>query len=382
MAVTAKTIPSISVPFTDSQGRINPIWHEFLRSFVSNSVDGTITGNSGVSSVTAANGLVSTEDTKNVVLRVGQGNGIAVNADDVNVDIGGLPLKEAALTDEIMISDPVNNNILSKTKVRNIVGLSAAGGLDGQVQYNNAGIFAADAGFTYYGSGVVGINGTLTINGVNFSSNSNTERFVFSVPGGSAQPHFTIEQSSGGSAMPVDLRSFNASVSLRIHNDSQGGGSTVSESNIMFMSVGQTRWTLGMAGTSSSRVFTLGTTGLNVGNAFYIDEASQNFRIGNSLLMSVQSGITASTVQTQGNGTLIYDVNEISTVSNTNDVVTLPTAVTGRTCLVINNGVEVLQVFPASGDDLGNGLNISTTINADDKKLFVSYNNTNWVAAI
>lgn len=93
---------------------------------------------------------------------------------------------------------------------------------------------------------------------------------------------------------------------------------------------------------------------------------------------SVTAGITASTTQTQGNGALSSDINEVSTVANDADVVTLPEAVAGRTVTVINNGANTLQIFPASGDDLGAGLNTSEELEINQSVIFVAYDATNW----
>lgn len=93
----------------------------------------------------------------------------------------------------------------------------------------------------------------------------------------------------------------------------------------------------------------------------------------------VTTGITASTTQSQGQGALTSSVNEISTCANDNDTVTLPSSTAlSDNVLVINNGANTLQVFPASGDNLGNGVNASTTIAAGSLKRFVSYDATNW----
>ena len=95
---------------------------------------------------------------------------------------------------------------------------------------------------------------------------------------------------------------------------------------------------------------------------------------------SVAAGLTASTTQAQGQGPLTCEINEVSTCANANDVRTLPTAVAGYRVVVINNGAQTLQVFPASGDNLGAGVNTSTTIIAGARKEFISYDATNWVA--
>lgn len=93
---------------------------------------------------------------------------------------------------------------------------------------------------------------------------------------------------------------------------------------------------------------------------------------------AVVATITASTTQTQGNGPLTSEVNEVSTVANANDTVTLPTAAAGMRCVVINNGVNTLRIFPASGDNLGAGVDTATTLASGSNVVYQAYDATNW----
>lgn len=90
------------------------------------------------------------------------------------------------------------------------------------------------------------------------------------------------------------------------------------------------------------------------------------------------AGITASTTQTQGQVPLTTVVNEISVVANTNDTITLSTAVPFTQIIIMNNGAKKLQIFPASGDNLGNGVDTSTSLLSGSNIHFVAYDNTNW----
>lgn len=383
MAVTGKTIPSVNVPFTDRQGRINPIWHEFLRSFVEASVDGTISGEDTVNTLTAGNGLVSTDDGNgNVTLRVGQGSGMAINADDINVDIASQTYITPVLDDEILVSDTSDNNAIRKTQVKNIVGLSAPGGVSTQVQYNQGDVFTGHSGFTYDSAGGITLNNELTISGTDFTSSSNsaTSPMIFNVPAGSADTHFVFKQplGSGSSDLPLSIESTTASAELIIENNADSGAPTTQESRILFKSEDATKWTLGLTSEGTGYNFVVGTTGLNVGVVFTLDQTNQFLTMNTALRRKTVATITASTTQTQGQGALTGEINEISTCANANDTVTLPAASAGRYCLVINNGAQTLQVFPASGDDLGAGVNTSTTIATTSRKMFVAYDSTNW----
>tara|TARA_R110002096_G_C14661938_1_gene728436 strand:- start:29176 stop:29841 length:666 start_codon:yes stop_codon:yes gene_type:complete len=78
---------------------------------------------------------------------------------------------------------------------------------------------------------------------------------------------------------------------------------------------------------------------------------------------SVTTAISASVTQTQGQQPLTSRINDVGTVSNANDVVTLPTAIAALEVVVINEGANALQVFPATSDDIdGGATNASTTV--------------------
>ena len=96
---------------------------------------------------------------------------------------------------------------------------------------------------------------------------------------------------------------------------------------------------------------------------------------------SVTAGITASATQTQGQGQLVSSINEISTVATDGNVVTMPAAVGGQQILIINNGANTVQIYPDTGDDLGDGLNISVELEANEAVTFADYDATNWHVA-
>lgn len=91
-----------------------------------------------------------------------------------------------------------------------------------------------------------------------------------------------------------------------------------------------------------------------------------------------QVGITASTSQSQGQGALTADFNEISICANTDDTVTLPPAVFGTRITIINSGANTLQVFPASGDNLGNGVDTPGSLQANEEVVLYGVDSTNW----
>ena len=96
---------------------------------------------------------------------------------------------------------------------------------------------------------------------------------------------------------------------------------------------------------------------------------------------SVTASIIASPTQTQGERPLVSSVNEVATVANTNDTVTLPAAVVGREIKVFNNGANPLQIFPASGDAINTlAVDASTTAAPGDNIIFVAFDATTWEA--
>jgi hypothetical protein len=125
--------------------------------------------------------------------------------------------------------------------------------------------------------------------------------------------------------------------------------------------------TLG-SGVTASSLTSLGTlTALVMGNDATIRR-------------DVNSGLTASTTQTQGNGALTADINEVSTVATDDDTVTLRTAVAGETQTIINNGSKRLRIFPASSDNLGAGANTALAggLLTGENITFLAYDATNW----
>jgi len=95
---------------------------------------------------------------------------------------------------------------------------------------------------------------------------------------------------------------------------------------------------------------------------------------------SVAAALTASTTQTQSGGlALVNQVNQVATVANDNDAVTLPEAAVGRQCIVINNGANTLQVFPAADDSI-NALaaDASVTIPAGESQIFEAISTIVW----
>lgn len=338
MATTVNNIPSINLPLTNEQGIIHPIWYEFFRSVIAN-LGTTSGGSTADNTVIAGSGIEGTGAVSTV--NVGEGAGISVSANAIAVDILHQVNVQAAPEDEILIADASSGSAIKKTSLRDVANLSVAnpGGTNGLVQYNNNGAFGGDTFFSTNGAGA------LTFTGTEIALGNNVH---FYWPTGS-----TTTYGIGGEGGTPYL---------------QGQSS---QYKLLTTSVG---WSI-TAGSGNSIVIS-SSTGLATYTGLGIS------MVNNYIARYTVASISASTTQTQGQRALTGDINEVSTVANANDVVTLPGALAGRSCLVINNGANTLQVFPASGDDLGAGLNTSTTIASGSRKLFVAYDSTNWEPVI
>lgn len=84
-------------------------------------------------------------------------------------------------------------------------------------------------------------------------------------------------------------------------------------------------------------------------------------------------GLTANVTQTQGSGTVQGTYNVYSTVANDNDTMTLNNAGNDGTLYYAkNDGANDLQIYPDTGDDLGEGLNAPISIPPGAGALFMA----------
>ncbi len=89
-------------------------------------------------------------------------------------------------------------------------------------------------------------------------------------------------------------------------------------------------------------------------------------------------GIAASTTQTQGQAPVGASLVRVTAVANPDDVITLSTPELGLDQMILNQGVNRLQIFPPSGVDLGLGVDTPTTIAAGGAIWFVGLSSTLW----
>ena len=112
---------------------------------------------------------------------------------------------------------------------------------------------------------------------------------------------------------------------------------------------------------------------------------NSGLEMGNDKLIAqdVNSGLTAGTTQTQAGGlALTAQINQVSTVANTNDTAVLPVlpATGSIMCGIINDGANAMRIFPGAGDNLGAGVNTQDAVNipAGTMRTYISYDGTNW----
>ncbi len=281
MTISVNSLPPLSIPLTDDSGRMAPVWHEFFRQFVASTINGTISGEASSTTVAAGAGLVDVgSSVGEVILNVGTGQGITVNANDVNVDIHNQMSIPAELDDEILVADTTDNNLIKKTTIRSIASLSGAGagGSPSQIQYNNSGLFEGDSGFTTDGAGTVSISTSLTI-----------------AAGTSIV---------GGAVDIIRFDGLSGAQSPRIQSDGAGGfsfysGVSGSDTGSLYFKPSGPPWVTWAFNTSSISMANL--TGMQFFGQMPVCRA-------------LMQNITANTVQTQGNSALTGDYNNIITV--------------------------------------------------------------------
>jgi len=94
---------------------------------------------------------------------------------------------------------------------------------------------------------------------------------------------------------------------------------------------------------------------------------------------SVTVGQTANTGSVQGNNVITTEFYEIAVCANPGDAVTLPVAVAGQLVIIVNNGAQSADVFPASGDKVdGGSANAAFALASGANALFICQDGTDW----
>jgi len=109
-----------------------------------------------------------------------------------------------------------------------------------------------------------------------------------------------------------------------------------------------------------------------------IDKDGQTL-ISGILQHSVTVNQTANTGSVQGNNPITTEFYEIATCANAGDACTLPAAKAGQLVIIVNNGANSADVFPASGDKIdGGSANAAFALAAGANALFICQDATDW----
>ena len=95
-------------------------------------------------------------------------------------------------------------------------------------------------------------------------------------------------------------------------------------------------------------------------------------------LSQITAGITADTGSSQGDGPITSSINQYSVVANVGDAGTMPDAVAGYLVEIYNDGANAMDVFPASGDNLGAGVDTAVSLAAGANITYRAIDATNW----
>jgi hypothetical protein len=121
-----------------------------------------------------------------------------------------------------------------------------------------------------------------------------------------------------------------------------------------------------------------GGMGVNTNNPSEILHVNGNLMCEGYRRDGVAAGQTADVGSAQGGLPITTGIIEISTVGTIGDSTTLPTAAAGIIVRIINNGANACDVFPASGDNAGAGVDTAVSLAAGANITYVAYDATNW----
>ena len=95
---------------------------------------------------------------------------------------------------------------------------------------------------------------------------------------------------------------------------------------------------------------------------------------------TVATALTADVGSVQGGNALTKEINVIGTCANPGDATTLPAAAAGLSCTILNNGASATDVFPASGDDCGGGVDTAVSLASGANITYLAIDGTTWFA--
>lgn len=107
--------------------------------------------------------------------------------------------------------------------------------------------------------------------------------------------------------------------------------------------------------------------------------AAGNLSMGDGFIEgATDEAITSSGTDAQGNGALTKQWNFVTNSGGAGNCVTAPSVQAGRPCIIWNKTGATLNVYPASGHDLGAGTDTKTTVANGSKLVLYGQNTTTW----
>lgn len=95
-----------------------------------------------------------------------------ITSGTLKLDIARLPAEVSPPSNSWLVIENNAGGTLKKTTLADALGGTSVGGINGQIQYNNGGVFAGDTGFTTNGAGNVNIVGDLDVDNLNINGNT------------------------------------------------------------------------------------------------------------------------------------------------------------------------------------------------------------------
>jgi hypothetical protein len=120
------------------------------------------------------------------------------------------------------------------------------------------------------------------------------------------------------------------------------------------------------------------------GNVFGSISANLQSIVPASVLYATQLALTALAGGGQTGATALkFGINQFSTVATTGNSAILPASVLGQEVIVVNNGANSMNVFPASGDTINSGsANAAVAVAAGAQATFKGVSATNWLETV
>lgn len=189
----------------------------------------------------------------------------------------------------------------------------------------------------------------------------------------------TYAAESGSSRAAIDIDSSDLYMTgnnsgnpiTHIHGGIKMGQLTVTDATAVTATVASTVYIQGAP-------IAAGSVTITDSYALYVD-AGKTRLDGLLELNSIAAGVTAAAGSSQGDGAITTLITQISACGTAGDAVTLPAAKAGAVIIVMNDGVESADVFPATGDDINElGANVQYPLPANKNAMFIAHDTTHW----